>query len=116
EAYQKALLQEVELYFGNENDPKAWRTLCRAVGRADAPEDIKKCESILRNIHVNIVDLVHWGIKGGEDVKGNRVKAFKSVDELRQYTKDQGKVFSQAQLMQYNGGNVVLRHLLRRLF
>ncbi|TFB00054.1 hypothetical protein CCMA1212_008155 [Trichoderma ghanense] len=132
-AYQKALLQEVELYFGNEDDPKAWRTLCRAVGRADAPEDIKKCEAvgvlvsqhpcywlvrqILRNTHVNIVDLINWGRKGGEGAEDNEApEVFKSVEELKSYTYRTRKIFEQEQLREYSGGNVVLRHLLRRLF
>ncbi|OTA04006.1 hypothetical protein A9Z42_0045440 [Trichoderma parareesei] len=115
--YQMALAKEVELWFGHENDPKAWKTLCRAVGHADAPEDIKKCEAILRNTHVNIVDLVHWGRKGGEEAEDNTApEVFKSLQELKDYTFRNHKVFEQEQLREYNGGNVVLRHLLRRLF
>ncbi|KAL7808642.1 hypothetical protein V8C26DRAFT_412762 [Trichoderma gracile] len=115
--YQKALAKEVELWFGNENDPKAWKTLCRAVGRADAPEDIKQCKTILRNTHVNIVDLIHWGRKGGEEAEDNAApEVFKSLQELKDYTFRSHKIFEQEQLREYNGGNVVLRHLLRRLF
>ncbi|PTB63448.1 hypothetical protein BBK36DRAFT_1096448, partial [Trichoderma citrinoviride] len=115
--YQKALAKELELYFGHEKDPRAWRTLCRAVGRRDAPEEIKKCEAILRNTHVNIVDLIHWGRNGGEEAEDNKPpKVFKSVQELKDYTYKSHKIFEQEQLRGYNGGNVVLRHLLRRLF
>jgi hypothetical protein len=136
-----ALAKEVELWFGHENDPKAWRTLCRAVGHADAPEDIDKCAfvrfplsrhpvssrcrectiltrwQILRNTHVNIVDLIHWARRGGEEAESNTApEVFKSVRELKDYTFRKHRVFEQEQLMEYNGGNVVLRHLMRRLF
>ncbi|EGR46326.1 uncharacterized protein TRIREDRAFT_109960 [Trichoderma reesei QM6a] len=115
--YQMALAKEVELWFGHENDPKAWRTLCRAVGHADAPEDIDKCAFILRNTHVNIVDLIHWARRGGEEAESNTApEVFKSVRELKDYTFRKHRVFEQEQLMEYNGGNVVLRHLMRRLF
>ncbi|KAM0257963.1 hypothetical protein ACHAQJ_004122 [Trichoderma viride] len=117
ERYQKALVEEVEMWFGHEDDLTAWWTLCKAVECFDPPDDIQKCKTILRNTHVNIVDLIAWRRNGGDEDEdeGSSVKVFKSVEELREYTMGSGKVFPAAELEEYNGGNVVLRHLLRRL-
>ncbi|KAH6603216.1 hypothetical protein Trco_007991 [Trichoderma cornu-damae] len=117
--YQRALVDEVEMWFGDENDLTAWRTLCRAVGRFDPPGEIRKCKAILRNTHVNIVDLIAWGRKGGGESDGEAssslIQVFRSVEQLREYTLSSGKVFAKDQLNEYKGGNVVLRHLLRHL-
>ncbi|UKZ83817.1 hypothetical protein TrVFT333_011630 [Trichoderma virens FT-333] len=114
--YQRALVREVEMWFGDETDLTAWRTLCKAVGKVDPPYDIRKCKGILRNTHVNIVDLIAWGRNGGDENDGEKVRVFKSVEELSKYTVKYKKVFTKQELMQYNGGNVVLKHLLRVIF
>ncbi|ETR99571.1 hypothetical protein M419DRAFT_102247 [Trichoderma reesei RUT C-30] len=115
--YQAALIKEVELYFGDVDDITAWKTVCRAVGCENPPDQISKCKAILRNTHVNIVDLIHWARRGGEEAESNTApEVFKSVRELKDYTFRKHRVFEQEQLMEYNGGNVVLRHLMRRLF
>lgn len=44
--YQKALVREVEMWFGDETDLTAWRTLCKAVGCFDPPDDIRKCKAV----------------------------------------------------------------------
>ncbi|KAL7942831.1 hypothetical protein V8C42DRAFT_140582 [Trichoderma barbatum] len=114
--YQRALVKEVEMWFGNETDLTAWRTLCKAVGQVDPPNDIRKCKGILRNTHVNIVDLIAWGRRGGGENEGRKVQVFKTVEDLGKYTRETNKVFAKADLLQYNGGNVVLKHLLRVIF
>jgi 23S rRNA A2030 N6-methylase RlmJ len=64
--------------------------------------------------------LIAWRRKGGdEEAAGDKVSSivvFKSVKELKDYTKRTQKVFPMREIKHYNGGNVVLRHLLRRIF
>jgi uncharacterized C2H2 Zn-finger protein len=44
--YQKALEDEVRVWFGKEDDLNSWHTLCRAIGIATPPKTIKKCEMV----------------------------------------------------------------------
>ncbi|KAH0493540.1 hypothetical protein TgHK011_000204 [Trichoderma gracile] len=94
--YQAALVKEVELYFGDVDDITAWKT-------------------ILKTTHVNLVDLITWAKQGGEE-SGNKVRVFKSVSQLRDYTRKTGKIMSRSQTKNAEGRNVVLKFLLRRIF
>ncbi|KAL7955969.1 hypothetical protein V8C34DRAFT_326725 [Trichoderma compactum] len=114
--YQGALAREVETWFGDEKDLTAWWTLCKAVGKVDPPDEIRECKKILRTTHVNIVDLIDWGRKGGNENEGEKVRVFKTVGGLKKYTVKHEKVFAKRLLKQYHGGNVVMKHLLRVLF
>ncbi|KAL7782107.1 hypothetical protein V8C43DRAFT_214290 [Trichoderma afarasin] len=114
--YQGALVREVEMWFGDEKDLTAWRTLCKAVGEVDPPDEIRECKKILRTTHVNIVDLIDWGRKGGDENEVKKVKVFKSVQALSNYSVEHQKIFAKRLLKQYHGGNVVMKHLLRVLF
>jgi hypothetical protein len=44
--YQAALIKEVELYFGDVDDITAWKTVCRAVGCENPPDQISKCKAV----------------------------------------------------------------------
>lgn len=44
--YQRALVREVEMWFGDEKDLTAWWTLCRAVGEVDPPDEIRECKKV----------------------------------------------------------------------
>ncbi|KAL6879835.1 hypothetical protein HDV57DRAFT_498236 [Trichoderma longibrachiatum] len=113
--YQDALVQEVRLYYGDIDDIAAWKTVCRAVGCEDPPDQISKCKAILKKTHVNIVDLVDWAKRGGEE-SGSKVCVFGSVAELRRYTQKTGKIFPREDARDANGRNVVIKFLLRRIF
>jgi hypothetical protein len=54
--------------------------------------------------------LIEWGRNGGKE----KVQTFRNVAELRAYTKETGKIFRNT--FDQEGGNVVLRHLLRKIF
>ncbi|KAG9233108.1 hypothetical protein BJ875DRAFT_535554 [Amylocarpus encephaloides] len=82
---------ELYLWYGTENDLTTWYALCRVIGVEPLPRT-----------HVNIVDLIKWGRSGSEE----KVHTFRNIVELRSYTKE----------TQGEGGNVVLRHLLRKIF
>ncbi|KAK5657602.1 hypothetical protein OQA88_3181 [Cercophora sp. LCS_1] len=44
--YRKALVAEVRIWFGDENDLQAWHTLCRAIGVKQPPNTISSCVSV----------------------------------------------------------------------
>ncbi|KAL7929838.1 hypothetical protein V8C35DRAFT_314448 [Trichoderma chlorosporum] len=113
--YQSSLMREVNLWYGDVEDLTAWRTLCKAVGVIDPPHEIPTCRKILRNTHVNIVDLIHWG-RESDMGDGEKVKIFRTVEELRAYTLITRKIFAKEELEEHNEGNVVLKHLLRVIF
>jgi hypothetical protein len=54
--------------------------------------------------------LIEWGRSGSEE----KVQTFRNVAELRAYTKETGKIFRNT--FNQEGSNVVLRHLLRKIF
>jgi len=64
----------------------------------------------VRRTNVNIVDLIEWGRSGRKE----KVETFRNVAELRAYTKETGKIFRNT--LKQQSGNVVLRHLLRKIF
>ncbi|KFZ03503.1 hypothetical protein V502_10890, partial [Pseudogymnoascus sp. VKM F-4520 (FW-2644)] len=108
--YQDALQDELQMWYGAENDLTAWHALCRAIGVEPLPETCEQCEHAVRKIHVNIVDLIEWGRSGREE----KVQTFRNVVELGAYTKETRKIFHNTS--DQEGGNVVLRHLLRKIF
>jgi triacylglycerol esterase/lipase EstA (alpha/beta hydrolase family) len=66
----------------------------------------------VRRTHVNIVDLIEWGRRRGDNEE--QVQTFRTLPELRTYTKETGKIFRNT--FDREDGNVVLRHLLRKIF
>lgn len=44
--YQQALRDEVKVWFGAEDDIRAWHTLCRAIGIANPPTSTTKCAHV----------------------------------------------------------------------
>ncbi|KAH8758844.1 hypothetical protein BGZ57DRAFT_944370 [Hyaloscypha finlandica] len=108
--YQDAPQSELHMWYGAENDLTAWHALCRAVGIEPLPKTCEQCEEAVRRTHVNIVDLIEWGRSGSEE----KVQTFRDVAELRAYTKKTSKIFRNT--FDQEGGNVVLRHLLRKIF
>ncbi|KAK1764036.1 hypothetical protein QBC33DRAFT_596391 [Phialemonium atrogriseum] len=111
--YQRALEEEVKVWFGKEDDLNSWHTLCGTIGIKQLPPTIAACRSVVRNTHVNIVDLIEWGRRGS----GERgVRVFRSQEALWEYTTKERKVFPQSSVRNDDGEtNVVLRHLLRHL-
>lgn len=65
----------------------------------------------MRNHHVNLIDLIHWGQNGGQ-----RVRVFRTVRELGVYSRENNKIFNNTLIEGSEGGGVVLRHLLRYLW
>ncbi|KFY67376.1 hypothetical protein V496_01567 [Pseudogymnoascus sp. VKM F-4515 (FW-2607)] len=114
DGYQSALKEELTLWFGAEDDIVAWHALCRAIRIRPLPITPKDCLKAVRTRHVNIVDLIEWGRKGG-DISKTNIQIFNSVTALSEYSKRTGKIFRN-NLASSGNGNVVLKHLLRCIF
>lgn len=108
--YQNALQSELHMWYGAEDDLTAWHALCRAIGVEPLPKTCEQCQDAARRTHVNIVDLIEWGRSNSKE----KVQTFRDVAKLRAYTKDTGKIFRNT--FDKEDGNVVLRHLLRKIF
>jgi len=50
--YREALVVEVRVWFGSENDLGAWHTLCRAIGIQQAPETIQGCVAVSSTLNI----------------------------------------------------------------
>ncbi|KAN0081121.1 hypothetical protein V8E54_004325 [Elaphomyces granulatus] len=92
-------------YFGNEEALKQHlrdsqihqqdsETLCRAIGVEPLPQTCEQCEEAVRRTHVNIVDLIEWERRRGNTEE--RVQTFRSVADLRVYTKNTRKISQHA--------------------
>ena len=62
--------------------------------------------------HINIVDLIERE-RGRGNIK-ERVQTFRNMTELQAYTKSTGKIFRNT--FDQEDGNIVLRHLLYKIF
>lgn len=115
EKYGAALRQELNVWFGRENDIAKWHALCRAIGVAPLPQGRRECEVALQGTHVNLVDLIHWARTVDE---GKKVRVFGDVSELREYCVVEREYFLLEEVKfsgDKGGGKVVIRHLLRHL-
>ncbi|TVY13032.1 hypothetical protein LARI1_G009054 [Lachnellula arida] len=94
-SHQDALQSELDKWYSAEDDLTAWHALCRAIGVEPLPQTCEQCET-------------------GRSNSKKKVQTFGTVTKLRAYTKETGKIFRNT--LKQEGGNVVLRHLLRRIF
>ncbi|KAJ5318225.1 hypothetical protein N7476_004645 [Penicillium atrosanguineum] len=86
-------------------DLESWKRICKCLRVAPIPETSQQAKEKLKNIHVNLVDLL-------ESVRmGTPVQSFTTMEELRQYTVTQKKFFPKEEA--YEGG--LLRYLLREI-
>lgn len=112
--YQAALESELRMWYDSGNSLAAWHALCRAIGVDPLPQTCEMCERAVRSIYVNIVDLIEWArAQRGHDVQP--VQTFASLEDLRSYTIETKKIYHN-RLENLDEDNVVLRHLLRRIF
>ncbi|KAJ7615257.1 hypothetical protein DFH06DRAFT_1062785 [Mycena polygramma] len=86
--WERCAREEFSHHFGrDENRLAGWQALCATVGVRKVPESIKKCKQVLRHIFVNIYDLL--------DAKrtGQPVKKHTSANALREYSRDEEKIY-----------------------
>ncbi|TDL17498.1 hypothetical protein BD410DRAFT_696001, partial [Rickenella mellea] len=106
ELFQDALTQEFnEIYGTDVNKLASWQALCRILEISPVPDKLKECRAVVRQTHVNIVDLVDT------QRTSERVNVFPSALELSVYTKETEKYFPRENA--YAGG--LLRYLLRQI-
>ncbi|KAF2713282.1 hypothetical protein K504DRAFT_423776 [Pleomassaria siparia CBS 279.74] len=98
------VLQFNSIYGIDTSDIENWHKLCVAVYIEPLPATIEECKEKIKDVYVNLVDLV--------DTSGRDVELFSSLGELRKYTIENGKFFPKESA--YAGG--VLKSLLREIF
>ncbi|KAL5866283.1 hypothetical protein ACKVWL_011565 [Pyricularia oryzae] len=112
--YQAALESELRMWYDSGNSLAAWHALCRAIGVYPLPQTCEMCERAVRSIYVNIVDLIEWArVQRRNDAQP--VQTFESLEDLRSYTIETKKIYHN-RLENLDEDNIVLRHLLRRIF
>ncbi|KAF7967139.1 hypothetical protein HWV62_5006 [Athelia sp. TMB] len=105
EALKDAMVMQFNQYYGTDiEDINNWQILCQVLGISPIPQELQACREVVKQTHVNIVDLV-------DDSSDSDVKIFKSLDDLRAYTIATQKYFPKENA--YAGG--VLKFLLREI-
>ncbi|KAJ5458578.1 hypothetical protein N7475_009966, partial [Penicillium sp. IBT 31633x] len=111
--YQSALVEEVELWYGAEDDLDSWHSLCRSLGIQPLPVTCGQGVRRTRGLFVNIIDLIEWARSENQNIP---VRRFPNLQVLREYSRRTNRIFPSSSLDEYHGGNVVLRHLLRFIY
>ncbi|KAL0955085.1 hypothetical protein HGRIS_004002 [Hohenbuehelia grisea] len=103
ELFNDALVQTFNTIYGtDEKDIVSWQSLCAILRIVPIPQDLEACVEVVRNTHVNLVDLV--------DHRGQSVHIFSTLQDLQKYTRA-GKYFPKENA--YAGG--LLKYLLREI-
>ncbi|KAB8596098.1 hypothetical protein FH972_025807 [Carpinus fangiana] len=106
QSFQDALVSAFNYIYGSDaNDLASWRGLCAALEISPVPTNVQDAKIAFESVHVNLVDLVDTGRTG------IKVRKFASVNDLRVYTRNSGKIFPREHA--YAGG--MLKHLLREI-
>jgi len=86
--HRDAMVQQFNHIYGTDvNDVASWWKLCEDLNIDPIPQDLEGCRSLVRSLHVNLVDLVDMSNTGRE------VRLFDSLAELVDYTVDRGRYF-----------------------
>ncbi|KAJ7679434.1 hypothetical protein DFH06DRAFT_511301 [Mycena polygramma] len=105
--YQLAMARTFAEIFGEDvNDLGNWQSLCRVLEIDPVPQNLYACRAAVREIHVNLVDLVDWGGTGAPITK------FDSLQELAEYTHLTRKFFPQDRAEEGGLLKYLLRHVL----
>ncbi|KAF9043178.1 hypothetical protein BJ165DRAFT_1612323 [Panaeolus papilionaceus] len=105
--FNRSLIDQFNQLYGMRDNIAGWQELCRITGTRNPPPTIGECQAIMKETHVNLVDLTEWiGDKDSEFVT-----VFADVESLRDYSFDNNKVFPRREL---HAGDV-LRFFLRKL-
>ncbi|KAH3904928.1 hypothetical protein HBI56_235570 [Parastagonospora nodorum] len=103
-AFKDAMVVQFNALYGTDiTKIENWHRLCVAVCIEPLPTTIAECKEEIKNIHVNLVDLV--------DTSSRKIELFASLEDLKVYTIGNGKYFPKESA--YAGG--VLKFLLREI-
>ncbi|KAF9524617.1 hypothetical protein CPB83DRAFT_773560, partial [Crepidotus variabilis] len=104
--FGKAAVQQFDLLYGTSlQDLDSWRRFFEALGEEYCPASIEQCILAVRNIHINIMDLVD------KPLSGKDIPRFPSEAELRTYSQRTGKFFPRKRVKDGS----FLEFLLRRI-
>ncbi|KDQ53391.1 hypothetical protein JAAARDRAFT_197541 [Jaapia argillacea MUCL 33604] len=104
--FKYAMVYEFNGVYGTDvDDPASWSKVCQVLELPAVPGSSDACRRAVEAVFVNIVDLID------ATRTGQKVRVFQTAEELLQYTKETGKVFS---LNGYAGG--LLKYLYRKVF
>ncbi|KAJ6545454.1 hypothetical protein B0H19DRAFT_284131 [Mycena capillaripes] len=104
--FRLAMVRTFNDLFGTDvDDLKNWQSFCTVLEISPVPTKLRACRAAVRDVHVNLVDLIDWGIAKAE------IHRFETLGELAAYTRKTGKFFPQSEAEA--GG--LLRFLLRRI-
>ncbi|KAJ6518095.1 hypothetical protein C8R47DRAFT_960244 [Mycena vitilis] len=107
--YKRAMSRTFAEIFGVDvNNLGNWQSLCRVLEIDPVPHNLYACRAAVREIHVNLVDLVDWGGTGAPITK------FDSLEELAQYTHVTRKFFPQDRAEEGGLLKYLLRHIARK--
>ncbi|KAJ7232335.1 hypothetical protein B0H12DRAFT_1029044, partial [Mycena haematopus] len=107
--YQIAMTKAFESFYGTDvDDLGALQSLCRVLELGPIPETVWACQSALRTVFVNIVDLVDWA-KSASGTKRPPEK-FNSLAKLAEYTRCYERFFPQSKAK-----GTLLQFLLRQI-
>ncbi|KAE9390058.1 hypothetical protein BT96DRAFT_959870 [Gymnopus androsaceus JB14] len=101
-------LQFNAFYGSNVDDLNGWHNLCRALQVQDIPDTVNGCKAIVKEIYVNICDLVDYSLGAQEKPP----ILHESESDLAEYSRDSDKIYPRENA--YAGG--LLRFLLRQIF
>ncbi|KAJ6448248.1 hypothetical protein C8R45DRAFT_850414, partial [Mycena sanguinolenta] len=91
EGYQHALTQAFRTFYGTDVDDLATlQSLCRVLEVVPIPKTVWDCQMALRQVHVNIVDLIDWA---KSDSSAQPPERFDTQEELAEYTRETRKFF-----------------------
>ncbi|KAJ7036883.1 hypothetical protein C8F04DRAFT_953205 [Mycena alexandri] len=105
--YQLAMARTFRDIFGNDVDDLGnWQSLCRVLELDVIPQSLWGCQAAVREVHVNLVDLVDWAGTGAP------IQKFDSLEDLGEYTRETRKFFPQGRAEESGLLVYLLRHIL----
>ncbi|KAJ6581874.1 hypothetical protein B0H19DRAFT_519253 [Mycena capillaripes] len=106
--FRLAMVRTFNDLFGTDVDDLGnWQAFCRVLDIDPIPQTLSKCQTAVRDSHVNLVDLVDWGMLGAQ------IHKFETERELAEYTKMTEKFFPKEEAEAGGLLRFLLRHILR---
>ncbi|GAD94191.1 conserved hypothetical protein [Paecilomyces variotii No. 5] len=84
---------------------QSWQNLCAEL-QVDVFDSIRKCKMALSKVYVNLIDLLD------SRAHGTVVKKFKTVKELRDYTRKTGRYFPREKAKKEGFIRILLKHIV----
>ncbi|TVY39611.1 hypothetical protein LOCC1_G005830, partial [Lachnellula occidentalis] len=105
---RRDIVEEFDRYFGSEDNLDNWQRLCHDVGVEDDLTSITKCKKELKDVWINIYDLLD-AVK-----KGKQPRRFPSQRALAHYTIKFRKIYPKKQAKEEGAVRALLAHIFDR--